>query len=850
MKTLPTISSSLPQSHKKFYTLTFLSFFIIVIGSILSSPFLQTSQFSNIPRNTLSRRLNNLPTRFLSEETSKLSGDTLIGTIDTFATDPKFLKLEIFDETVKDQMIINCYLNASCYFQQVIKIQNDLVYLPKVEELKTHKLPAIWKQFSLLNLLVQTKSEKFSDFMLEAFKKLEAFAKAVLSIKKAAELDIRKFIEDIYALIADKYSGVKEEILLQLNDLNSDLSLQFQNILANSFNIIVGLYLQEISNDYLYFDSKLQNLMTLIQSDISANMNQLASYSNQMKVLENIAEIGQKYSELCDYSIKEFLKYSKVRDNWTMIINAEIKTQIIDKFHFPDEKITVAVQNFLTLILENRRNLISQTGSLIFQQLDQYTGVLASRVTTNNQTVQNKLTNLKNFILNCNCSTSNDLINSIFVDDADNNRFFSDYEVDAMGKLKNITSKEFQKTLDEFERLFIEYISNLPGIKDSIKKIFAEKYSDLLIKLNSTKSEGAENVIMLVSDLWDDLKNSSLISQNMLEKIKQNKTIEELSDEELAIIKQYNIFNDTIISTFKKIKDNLAEINGLSLRILDLYNEKIKIDSFNLSLNILGEEIYNNITALIKEQLVQKCEEILLVLLREAEQYLGFKATDDPKEFLMELVKFTKENYDLANRIIQAVLTQDFSQIENLAEYLKMKFSGVFNKSFLDYFSENPLEFQENQEEKLFNISTNGMQSHLTLTKKYHHTVKGYYGIKSDGFLISFFFKITPFVEFNLHIVNKLQEFYILRQVLTTSVDFLNGTFPIAYSLNFNFTEGNKNIKKILNKKVCMNMLNLKVSQTIAFFLAHSSNAEDPILMDKNRDPAESEIDETENVEN
>jgi hypothetical protein len=511
----------------------------------------------------------------------------------------------------------------------------------------------------------------------------------------------------------------------------------------------------------------------------------------------------------------------------------QIKAQIIEKFHFPNENITIAVQNFLTFIIENRRNLITQSGSLVFQQLDQYTGILASHAATDNQTVQNNLATLKSHIQNCNCSSSNDSINSIFVDDNLRNTTFTiDHEVDAMGKLSTIASNEFQKTLDEFQKLFVEYITNLPGILEAIKNAFAEKYSELLIQLNATKSDGADNLSMIASDLWDDLKHSLNVSQDMLEKIKQNITIEELSDADLAIFKQYNIFNDTIVSTITKTQDNLAQINEIAIRIANISHQIAQNDSFNLSLNVLGEVIYNNLTALINGEFFIISEGATALLL-EVEQYMGFNLTNNSAMFLADLINFAKENHDLANRIVEAVLTQNFTQVENLAEFLQMKFSGVFNDTFMDLFSENPLEFSASDEKTLYNVNVLGIKNQLNLTVKYHHIVEGNYGIALDGSLTSFFFEVQPIIELQLHIVNELQELFILKQVLTTSVDLINGTLPISYSLNGNFTEGDKHITKSLDLKIQMESLNLQVNQSLTFYLGQNGNATEKVLLNE-----------------
>jgi len=167
------------------------------------------------------------------------TNDIVIGVFDTFAYAPKFLKVEVFDILVKDQMAVTCYLSGLCNFQQTIHIDDTNVYTPEVEVLNAPQLVEIWQALSLLNVLVLEKAVAFSDDMKQVFLDFQALAQGILGFKQVLIDDLQNFLDDIVQSVIEQLSNLSTQILLDLTDFNSDLSLEFQNLLANSFSIIV-----------------------------------------------------------------------------------------------------------------------------------------------------------------------------------------------------------------------------------------------------------------------------------------------------------------------------------------------------------------------------------------------------------------------------------------------------------------------------------------------------------------------------------------------------------------------------------------------------------------------------------
>ena len=825
-----------PQSQpvlRKFFVLIYSSLFIFLICSILASfPSQETSRFS----------LNFLP--HLKEQSRVLAvclpNETLIGKIDTFAVDdlPKFLKLDVFDIPVQNQMIVKCYLDANCYFEQVLKINGDLVvYMPRVEVLIASRLPKFWKSLSLLNVIVLRNSGQFAVFMAEVVKDLEATVKNLALFKKATDEKMQEFIDATLAMAVAKLGEVNEEILLQLNDVNSDLSLQFQNLLANSFNIVVGLYLQEISSDFLYFQTELTNRFVAIKNDILINKLALSTYYNQTYILENIQKVTKAYSDLGDEYIAQFNHYKEIEQNWVTIIHDQIQLIIIDKFEFANANITLAVKNFLLMILDGKRNLVNQTGSLVFQQFGQYKGSLSEGFDTQKCNLQTELNALIDYLaLNCNAQSNEAIIDSIFTNEEKRNTLLKlDHSIDALVKLTNITTVQFQYVLEQFKAIFIEFITNLPGIIQAIKNAFEASYPSFKESMDKLLQQIDSQFLADMAKILEDFQKvvSTLEMENKL----KNQDYE-LNSEEMVVYQEYNIFNDTIVPCFRDIQQKIAEITATAITAIAYFEEFKLQKTYNLTSSTLGADIINNLTCFITELATEDNS----MLLKFTAQFnliltqLNLTCTESFTVFFTELIVYLEDNQKIAFKIVQAVLTNNFDLLTMLDQEtvlgLKAKFLDTFNETFNTSLSEKELEYTDSYEEMHVNYSYHGLQSLLKLKFSYHHIVNSFYGFVKGEFGAQFFFKIVPFVEVHVDITNELQELYLLKEILVTSIDFLNGKLPLSYSLTANFAEGNNVITKEFIEAYYMNPLYLKVTEDISFFLSGNKTDVDPVLKD------------------
>ena len=817
---------------------SFLLFLIIfVFPHSLDS---QKKFFSSLSRK-LARSLKEVP----SHNKRQAQEQQIIGFLDTFAFYPKFVKMEFLDMIIKDEMKLTCFIDGTCSFAQTFSIDDNEPYYPEAETLATPKLPRIWEALSLLNVEAIVNSYGFSNKMKEATHSLNDLFGAINIFEDDFCLKIGNFSDEITSIIENGMTNVKEQILLELNDTNSDLSLEFQNILAQSFNIIVGLYLQQIASDFQFYDNSMTQILTSIQSDISINLNALQNYADRMDLLANIQNVSQSFFNLSAQFALQFTNYLFVQRDWESIIEGEINTQIINKFNFPDENITQAVRSFLLMIIEGRRALITQSGSLITQQLNQYITILAQHTTSNLNSLNVTLMQLEDSLNQNQDPQSTDPIHSIF-ENGDHGElrkslFNIEREIDVYGSLSAIATQQFASVLQQFEDLFMKFISNLPEVIASIVYSFREQYLELIADLQSMNDQKSVDINELISNLWENLYQATNFTFKMISKL--NNTSYQLSDEEISIYNAYNLFNDSIVPTLIQIKRNIQYVYSLERNITNFHQSNCQL---LVNISGLGQEIQDNLTALqnLIEQKFQNDIENLNNLLLEIDDYLGLTATDNLTDFLMEWNNFIREGFETAFEIIEAVMSDDFTKItfldQNVINTIAFNFNGTFD-DFHDKFSDNALEFEVVNNKVLVDFSGNGMQSQLNTSFHFHHIINGHYGIDKNGCFSRFFFDVIPFIFVHVDIINTLQEFYLMQQIITTNIDLLNGKFPISYHLNGDFVEGEKNIATFIKEIIQMDDLGASISESVGFFLRHDNSITDPILLQQSNTIPEDE---------
>ena len=573
--------------------------------------------------------------------------------------------------------------------------------------------------------------------------------------------------------------------------------------------------------------------MIAIQSDISINSVVLANYIPRQEILDNIENVRQNYSAMCNEFILEFNEYVAVQMNWTDIIEEQIKLQIIDKFNFPSENITVAVQNFLLVIIEDKRNLINDTGSLILQQLNQYMGTLTQHMTTDNQTMQIALQQLSD-ALNQNQNPQSDApINSIFTDDT---LIVSLFEVQSsinpLGTLYTLTAAEFAVVLSEFQDYFIQYITNLPEIIQIITTTFLQYYEELIVEIDGIQAEIVNNYTQLVGILWADIDKAANVSADIIADLSSdNYTLNEQENQDYL---SFNVFNDTIAPTVLYLQSNLQEIITIAENVGYLLSELDEAINFTFnSSSLLTQEILDNVTALINTVEQERTNDIqqYIALITNIQSYLNLTQTTNSTVFLYELYDIVDYNYKITVQIVNAILTNDFTKITLLNGDVVIGIIDKWNASFTSFWgnlTDHPLEYYENYTSNILNFTGDGLQSNIDLYFEYYHAITGFYFVKNNGTFFYFDFTIVPYVQLHINVISTFQELYLLREVLTTSIDLINGTFPI--SCHRIFEGNNQTYRAYLLEVIDMNLLNLYIEQDILLFLTHNETNIDPVI--------------------
>ena len=818
------------SSEKRFYILFFSSLLVFLFCSLLSLDSSQTSQFEE--KRFLSRNLETIKPRKL-----EVTNDTLIGWLDTFAFEPKFLKLDVFEMTIKDRMVVKCFYSGECHFEETVQVDDTNEFHPDTAILHAPHIVPIWKALSLLNVLVLKKEIVFSDDMVAVTQDLKTVLEVLLGFKTVLISQVQHFLTEIITLVLEQLSNVDSKILLDLTDINSDLSLEFQQILANAFSIVVGKYMQQIANDYLSLDQALSSILRSIETDISTNTQLLANYIPRQDVFDAIEAVRQNYSSKCTEFIAELHKYISVQNNWTAIITEQIQVQIIEKFNFPDENITIAVQKFLIMIIEQRRNLITDTGSLVSQQINLYVSTFAAHVTQNNQTLQTDLQNLINSINQVANPTNADDIDTIFLGDngVGEALFNVHQDLDVLGTLTEITSVQFADVLTQFQAMFITYISNLPDIIQIVTQTFYDNYIKLLAQIQGFAEEAHTNLTQAVAQLWVDLYQATNVTAKMIDSLTRDDY--NLTEEEQNQYEHSNLFNDTIAPAILEIQADKALISSLIDQITAEFTQlnTTATLTFNTSLPLLTQEILDNITALINqvEQEKHQNEQDFMDLLQGVENTLGLATTSDFIQFLTELKGYNDNNYQTLVQIIEAILTNNFTKITLLGSEVVTGITHKFQDSFAAFeetpLSDTPIEFSSIKTIQFVNFSGEGLQSNLELNYNFHHVVNSHYSLIDNDNLMHFDFYVIPSVEFHVDIVNTFQEFYLFKDIITTSIDLLNGTASVSYHKKAMFDD-QKNLTSYVLEELAMNDLQLNIEEEYMFFIQHNETLIDPLL--------------------
>ena len=332
----------------------------------------------------LSRFLSSSNTRCMAE----IDSDQLIGSYNA-----KVLDINPFNINMTDTWNVNCFYNQTCFAAQNFDF-GGFSYTPRTINFTASKLPGVWKCLGTTKVLIADNLDLVADSVNDLVLNLTDIFTDILSFREQLIVEINQFLIDFNTSTTGLSQQAIQKIIVELNNTNSDLALEFEQILANAFNIFIGRYLQQVANDFLYFNNKLQNVVQVVNGDIQTNEAALVS-ANQSLVEENIQKLTSQYSDMAAAFVAEFAKYQQVEDNFTDIISDLLNTQIVQKFNFSDNNVTLAVRGFLWNIIQNKRNLVNNTKSLFTTQFEKYKSDLNNMVANQSAELNSSLAQLQ-----------------------------------------------------------------------------------------------------------------------------------------------------------------------------------------------------------------------------------------------------------------------------------------------------------------------------------------------------------------------------------------------------------------------------------------------------------------------
>ena len=691
------------------------------------------------------------------------------------------LSFDVFGVKANDSMDVSCFYNKTCLVNRVVNMEEYEQNVSSQLNLTAEELPRAWLCFGTFDVLILNNLNLLADSVLSFGANLEELVLRMFKIREEIILKINEFIFNFNEQLSDQ-SALVEEIRVQLNNTNSDLALQFENILAGAFNILVGRYMQQVSSDFLYFYNKLQNVVNVVRSDIQTNEQSLAS-ANSSLILANIEILRANYSVMADEFIQEFDKYQPIEENWTQIMEDEIQAQIVEKFNFSNVKIVIIVRNFLVAIIQEKRNLMNETHDLFNATFQKYKQNLYDGAQSQTTDLNSLLDSFKAFI-EANSTNATAEFASIFTDEAKITDLLAwNHTIDALGSLNIIADDAFYNALIQFQSLFIEFVSTIVLVQVKVNETFEANYSSLVVLLNTT-----------ITELQAYFQNSSSVLYSKVDGIKAliNSTEDkflnssyELDSEEQSRLEKFNLFKlgSEISALYKKFAD-LKEDFEEAIANITLYFEENHAAVLNFTgtnSTIITEYIQENLTALVNKTLIEEIISQLNVenFLYELESVLEIQTINETtvniSDFVIDFANASKNEIQTIFSVFKALIHNNLENLtdinQTLLQALKSKFS---NCSFDSYnFLETPLEEEKNISANLMNYSNYGIENQVDVEISYHHLINGSYGAFVNETVAALYFELVfDEVQYSLDIETKLKELNLLQVNTSTEIDF------------------------------------------------------------------------------
>ena len=742
--------------------------------------FIQSEIFSSHPiENKVLSRLHN-EARLLSTLKSQrclaqneTDGNQLIASYQNIVYD------EIaFDTESTDKMTINCYYNKTCLVDQFWKLGNIFSFSIPQANITAENLPRVWACFGILKVLLLDNLDILADAFNEIIQNISLIVIEFAKLRGSLVDRINKLIIEFEQNVTNNTAQLFSEIQVQLNDTNSDLALQFDNILTNAFIIVIGRLLEQISSDYLFFANSLLEVLTTVMADISINENSLEN-ANQTLVLANIELVRSNFSQMAQSFIDEFNKYQQIENNYTEIMSDLIQNEIIEKFNFSDDNITILVRDFMLNIIQRKRNLFNETDDLFISQFEKYKANLNDSVANATVLINSQLDNLKASI-QANSSNQTNSVDSLFTNSDEIAQLFSvNHTIDALGSLTSFADEAFQQALSDFQADFVQFVNNLEQFLQYVNVTFNASYDYITTFWENLVEKAVQDFNITNTTIWKDLYIIKKIFGTAVQKLINNSYV--FNDEEQSRLDQFNLFliGPDIYQPFEKF----FELKNFVIQFLPFMQEKLS-ENQNKTLNFTGtnstiitDDIKQNLTIFVNKTVADLIVGQLEfdTFLYKIETFLGIQNNNVTSvnftDFISDLAAFGKVEGEIGLEIARGVI---LNKIDNLTlvnssviEALKVRFSQCTLDRYT--FPELPIANNYTQTINLTDLENDDLDNIMSVTLGYQSVLNGSYGSYNAENISAIYFELHPNITITSLMSDRLKDLAVLDENVTVS---------------------------------------------------------------------------------
>jgi hypothetical protein len=538
-----------------------------------------------------------------------------------------------FNLEITDTMAIDCFYNSTCLMSQNITV-GDYNYSAPTFNFTAEYLPQVWLGLGTAQVLLLDNLDNMTDTLTYLINNITDIYNQIFSFKANFVEEINQFLID-YNNSNITTSGLSpqviQEIIVELNNTNSALAQEFDQILNNAFNILSGEDLQQVASDYLFFSNQLQNIVQVVQNEIQTKEAALAT-ANSNEIMNSIQMLSANYTLLGQNFTTEFNKYQQVQDNYTNIINNLLQTQIVNKFNFTDPSVTTAVQQFLFNIIQTQTNLVNNTWTQFIAQFQKYSGDLNGTIINETILLNASLQNFSAYIT-ANSTNANANVDSIFTNSSEMQALFVwNHTITPVQTLNVMATAAFADALNQFQADFLIFISTIEGNSSSnastvTNATFDSNYTILVTQIMNFTSSFNVSESVDIQSIWTDASTIQNIVNNTIPNILNNSYV--MSSDEQQRLLQFNLFEiginvAEVLNKFYVLKQAiLLNIQNLSQEIIA--SDNLTLNTTGLNTTIVTNDMIQNLSSLINQTLVEYIlnQSNFYGILYQVESFLG-----------------------------------------------------------------------------------------------------------------------------------------------------------------------------------------------------------------------------------